>query len=363
MRIKFNNQLYADFTAELKGKVNTYFESKGISTYANSEMVFKTFCMMAIYLVPYTLIMSNRLAEWQMWVCSAIMGIGVSGIGFAVQHDANHGAYSKHEWINKSLGFTLSLVGGSDYMWRIKHNIMHHTFTNIHGKDEDISVVQFLRLSPNAPYKPIHRFQHYFAWVVYSMLTLFWVFWTDFPKLKRYNGFGSPNADVKHPVQEVILLFAMKIFYVFYMLVIPILVLDVAWWKVLIGFTTMHLIAGWLITVVFQLAHVVAETEHPHPAADGNIENSWFVHQLQTTADFAVNNKLVTWYVGGLNFQVEHHLFPKICSIHYPAISKIVGEITKKYNMPYYHESGLRAAVVSHYKALKAFSKDPSCRE
>ncbi|MFN0049199.1 MAG: fatty acid desaturase family protein [Cytophagales bacterium] len=355
MRVKFNNSHYADFTAELKSKVNSYFETKNISTFANGEMVFKTIIMISLYIIPFALILTNRLAEWQMLVCCLVMGIGTAGIGFAVQHDANHGAYSKHEWINKTLGFTLSLVGGSDYMWRIKHNILHHTYTNIHGKDEDISVVQFLRLSPNAPLKPIHRFQHYFAWILYSMLTLFWVLWSDYPKLKRYNGFGSPNADVKHPLHEVILLFAMKAFYFFYSIAIPILILDVAWWKILIGFTVLHLVAGWLITVVFQLAHVVEETDHPHPQADGLVDNSWFVHQLQTTSDFAVNNKLVTWYVGGLNFQVEHHLFPKICSIHYPAISKIVAETTKKYNVPYYHESGLREAVYSHYKALKAF--------
>lgn len=357
MRVKFNNSQYADFTAELKSNVNQYFESKGISTYANAQMVFKTICMVSLYLVPFALILSNTFNEIQMLILCVIMGIGVAGIGFAVQHDANHGAYSKHEWINKVLGFSLSLVGGSDYMWKIKHNILHHTFTNIHGKDEDISVVQYLRLSPNAPHKPIHRFQHYFAWVLYSLLTLFWVLWSDYPKLKRYNGFGSPNPEVKHPLKEVIMLFVMKAFYLFYSIAIPMMVLNIVWWKVLIGFTVMHLVAGWLITVVFQLAHIVEETEHPHPEENGMIDNSWFVHQLQTTADFAVNNKLVTWYVGGLNFQVEHHLFPKICSIHYPAISKIVAETTKKYNIPYYCDSSLRQAVVSHYNTLKAFGQ------
>lgn len=358
MRVKFNNSRYAEFVADLKKSVNEYFETKGISTYANGAMVFKTICMLSMYIIPYALIMTNRLTEWQMLVCCVVIGIGVAGIGFSVQHDANHGAYSKYEWVNKALGFTLSLVGGNDYMWRIKHNILHHTYTNIHGKDEDISVVQFIRLSPNAPHKPIHRFQHIFAWFIYSLLTLFWVFYTDFPKIKRYNGHGSPNEDVKHPTNEIVMLFVMKAFYIFYALVLPLIVLDLAWWKVLIGFAVMHLVAGWLLTVVFQLAHVVEETEHPHPLEEnGLIDNSWFVHQMETTANFSVNNPLVTWYVGGLNFQVEHHLFPKICSIHYPAISKIVREKAKQYNVPYHYESGLRQAIRSHHKTLKAFSK------
>ncbi len=357
MRVKFNNSQYTDFVAELKKDVNNYFENNSISTYANSSMVFKTVCMLSLYAGPYFLIMTNRLTEWQMFVCCIIIGIGTAGIGFAVQHDANHGAYSKHDWVNKMLGFSLSLIGGSDYMWRIKHNILHHTYTNVHGKDEDISVVQFLRLSPNAAHKPIHRFQHYFAWFLYSLLTLFWVVWTDFPKLKRYNGFGSPNPDVKHPLKEVFTLFAMKAFYIFYAIVLPIMVLDIAWWKVLVGFTIVHLLAGWLITVIFQLAHVVEETDHPHPQQDGLIDNAWFVHQLETTADFATDNKLLTWYIGGLNFQVEHHLFPKICSIHYPAISKIVKTKAKKYNIAYHDQPSLMGAIASHYNALRALSK------
>lgn len=356
-KIKFNNSHNSAFVAELKSSVQDYFVRNNISQYANWQMVVKTIAMFSIYFGSYALILTGWFNEWQMLFLCVIWGIGTAGIGFAVQHDANHGAYSEHKWINKLLGFSLSLIGGSDYMWRIKHNILHHTYTNIHGKDEDISVAKFLRLSPNAPIKPVHRLQHVFAWFAYSTLTIFWVFYFDFPKLKRYNGHGSPNPEIKHPIGEVIFMFVMKFVYVAYAIVIPILVLDVAWYKILIGFTIGHMVAGLLLTVVFQLAHVVEDTDHPVVPENGVIENSWFVHQIETTSNFSVNNPIVTWFCGGLNYQVEHHLFPKICSIHYPEVAKIVKEKAQKYGISYHDNHSLEQAVVSHYKTLKKFSR------
>lgn len=357
IKVKFNNQLHAEFTHELKNAVNEYFKNKGISTYANRAMVIKSVVMISMYVVPYALIMSNMLNIWQMWLCCIIMGFGIAGIGFSVQHDANHGAYSKHDWVNNVLGFTLNLVGGNDYLWRIKHNILHHTYTNIHGKDDDISVVKFLRFSPHAPYLGIHRFQHIYGWFVYTWLTLFWVFINDYPKIFRYNGHGSPNPAMKHPTHILVWLFIMKFFYYFYALILPIMVLNIAWWQVVIGFVSMHLVAGFLLTIIFQLAHVVEEMEFPLPDDAGLVNESWFVHQLYTTANFAPKNKIITWFVGGLNYQVEHHLFPKICSIHYPAIAPIVKKTAEKYNIPYYSNPSFRNAVRSHYTMLKRFSR------
>jgi linoleoyl-CoA desaturase len=356
-KVKFNNRHQAAFSAELKQKVNAYFTDNNISPYANTAMVFKTIFMLLLAFVPYSLILLVPMQEWQMLLLCVVIGFGVAGIGFAIQHDANHGAYSPNEKINRLLGFTLTLVGGNDYMWRIKHNVLHHTYTNIHGKDEDISVVKFLRLAPTAEHKPIHRIQHYIAWFAYSTLTFFWVFYFDFPKLSRYNGNGSVNPEVKHPRTQVFLLFFMKLFYYFYAIVLPILVLNIVWWKVLIGFTVAHLVSGFVLTTVFQLAHVVEDMEFPMPTEEGNIETSWMVHQMETTANFSRNNPLITWYVGGLNYQIEHHLFPKICSIHYPAISNIVKEVAEKYGISYHYQNSLGEALKSHYKMLKQLSK------
>ncbi|MBY0424427.1 MAG: fatty acid desaturase, partial [Cytophagales bacterium] len=211
--IKFNNRSYTDFVNELKDKVNSYFDKNHLTTYANNEMKIKTLVMMACYGVPYICMMTIPMSSGVMLMLCVIMGIGIAGIGLAVQHDANHQAYSAKPWVNRVLGFTMSLIGGSDYMWRIKHNLFHHTYTNIYGKDEDISVASFLRLSPRDRHKPVHRIQHWIAIFAYSTLTLGWVMYFDYPKLFRYNGNGSPNPEVKHPWQEVLLLLGSKIFY------------------------------------------------------------------------------------------------------------------------------------------------------
>ena len=356
LRIKFNNRRNTEFVSELKSRVNGYFEENKISPYANTAMVIKTIVMYSLYFIPFALILTNLLSTAQVFLMYTIMGFGILGLGCAVQHDANHSAYSKNETINRFLGFSLNLIGGNDYMWKIKHNILHHTYTNIHGKDEDISVVKIMRFSPNAPYSPVHRFQHIFAWLAYSTLTLFWVFYFDFPKLKRYNGFGSPNPEVKHPVNEVIMLFVSKIVYFAVMIVLPLYIVNQPWWVIIGGFVLMHFIAGFLLTTTFQLAHIVEDTEHPVPAEDGSVDAAWFVHQLETTANFATHNKVLTWFIGGLNFQVEHHLFPRICSIHYPMIAEIVRETAQKYDITYNVQPTLGFAISSHYKMLKKFS-------
>jgi linoleoyl-CoA desaturase len=350
-RIKFNNRKYTEFVAELQKSVSDYFEVNNISKHANARMVVKTICMLTLYFGPYFLILFGHFSTWTMLCLACIMGTGLAGIGFSIAHDALHSAYSSNEKINRILGSTMSLVGANDYMWKIKHNIKHHTFTNIYERDEDLSVVKFLRLSPHAPHRAIHRLQHIVAFFAYSMLSLSWVFYTDYNKIFRYK-------DSVHPRKEIIKLLAFKVFYYSYILVIPLLVLPLVWWKVLIGFAAMHLVGGFIITIIFQLAHVIEDTAHPEPE-EGLVDNAWIVHQMETTANFAIRNPVVTWFVGGLNFQVEHHLFPRICSIHYPEISPIVESVARKHNIAYYNHYSLLQAIASHYRTLRKFGKSP----
>jgi linoleoyl-CoA desaturase len=350
-RIKFNNKKYAEFVSDLQQSVNRYFEEKKISKHADYRMVLKTICMLSLYFVPYFLIVLGHFSLWQMFGLCIIMGTGLAGIGFSIAHDALHSAYSSNETINRLLGLTMNMVGANDYMWKIKHNMKHHTFTNIYERDEDLSVVNFLRLSPNAPHKTVHRFQHIVAFFAYSLLSLSWVLYTDYNKIFRYK-------ESKHPVGELVKLMAFKVFYYGYILVIPMLVLPIAWWQILIGFVAMHLVGGFIITIVFQLAHVIEETDHPEPE-ENYVDNAWLVHQMETTANFAVRNPVITWFVGGLNFQVEHHLFPRICSIHYPAISRIVEKVASRHEISYYNRNTFLGAIASHYRTLKKFGRSP----
>lgn len=339
------------FAAHVKERVSEYFKSRGVSPKANASMILRTVLVLTLTFGSYALILSNRFSPWPMLGLSILMGIGVAGIGFGVAHDALHEAYSSNPRINRWLGFSFELVGANSYMWRLTHNVIHHTYTNVQGVDEDLEVSPLLRLSPESEHRPYHRFQHLYAFFTYGLSTLNWVFIKDYQYFLRRD--LGPYQNRVHPRREVAKLLGWKAAYYAYTIVIPLLVVHVAWWQFVIGFLAMHLTAGVILGVVFQLAHVVEGTEHPVPDESGRMEHVWAVHQMETTSDFAQGNRLLSWYVGGLNYQVEHHLFPKVCSTHYPAIAPIVREVAAQHGVPYHSHATLFRAIRSHYVMLK----------
>jgi len=341
----------AGFGEEVKGRVAEYFATRVVSSKANVSMVAKTLILLSVTFGAYGLILSNRFSPWQMLGLAVVIGAGIAGIGFGIAHDALHGAYSSRPWVNKLLGFSFELMGASGYMWKITHNVIHHTYPNIHGLDEDLEATPLLRLSPQARLRSFHRLQHLYGFAAYGLTTLAWVFIKDYRYfLMRDLG---PFRGKQHPRSEVATLFVAKLLYYGYTIVIPLLVLRIAWWQFLIGFLVMHLTSGVILGIVFQLAHVVEDTEHPSPESNGQMDNAWMVHQMETTSNFAMSNRILSWYVGGLNYQVEHHLFPKVCSVHYPALSRIVRDTAAKHGVPYHHHETMRAAIRSHYRTLK----------
>lgn len=308
--------------------------------------------MLAIYLVPYFLILLLPLADISIVLLYFLMGIGLAGLGLCVMHDAIHGAYSQWPWLNKVASFSMNLIGGSPFTWKIQHNILHHSYTNIYHLDEDIDDKPFLRLSPSGKLKKYHKVQHWYALPLYSLATLSWVLMKDFRQLITYNRTGLTRQHGFSPAKETINMILGKVLYVFFIIVVPLL-LGLTWWAVALGFVLMHMLAGLYITIVFQLAHVVEGPDHHEAPLDGNMTDTWAIHQLKSTANFACNNRLVTWLVGGLNFQIEHHLFPNISHIHYRNIAKIVKHTAKEFNLPYYEHKRFRGAVMSHLKVLK----------
>jgi linoleoyl-CoA desaturase len=347
--VKFDARASA-FAAEVKQRVEARFAERGLSRHADWRMVLKTVVLLALTFGAYGAILSNRYAPGAMLALAIAMGVGMAGIGFSISHDALHGAYSAHAAVNRLLGFTFDLLGANGYLWRITHNVIHHTYTNIQGVDEDLEVSPLLRLSPRSPWRPVHRTQPVHAWLLYSLSTLFWVFVKDYKYfLQRDLG---PYRNKQHPRGEIALLIGGKVFYYSWSLVLPWLVVQVSWWQFLIGYLAMHLTAGLILGVVFQLAHVVEGAEQPAPDDTGHMDAVWMVHQMQTTSNFATGNALLTWYVGGLNHQVEHHLFPRVCSIHYPAIRPIVREVAARHGVPYHEQATLSAAIRSHFRML-----------
>ncbi len=357
--LKFSNTR-PDFFATLNKRVNEYFRSNGITRHANSEMIVKTIFMFCLYFIPYGFIVSGSILNiWALLGLCMVMGLGKAGIGLSIMHDANHGSYSTKGWVNDLIGYSLNVIGGNAFNWKVQHNVLHHTYTNVHEADEDISPRGVLRMSPQSKWKPLHRFQHIYAWVLYGLLTFVWITAKDYGRIFRYNKDGLVEKMKANIYKELLILFCSKLFYFAYILVIPTLVLPYAWWQVFIGFFTMHYVSGFILAVIFQPAHVVDGTDYPEPDAEGRLENSWAVHQLRTTTNFAQRSKIFSWYVGGLNLQVEHHLFPNICHVHYRKIANIVKTTAEEFNLPYKSYGTFAQAIVAHAKLLKELGQPP----
>ena len=355
--VRFNNS-NRQFHNELRRRVDSYFAERKLSKAGNYTMYIKTIVLFAAYLVPYFLIVLRVFDNKIDWLLlSAIMGFAMAGIGMSIMHDANHGSYSKSVTFNKLLGyFSISLLSGSSINWKIQHNIIHHTYTNVHEHDEDIAPPGILRFEPHAPRKKIHKFQFLYAWFFYSIMTIMWSTSKDFRQLIRYHKKGFlkgrklwlvRGANTSFMVELLIIIVA-KILYFGYMLIPYFLVKEMTFLNWLTGYAVLHAIAGLIMAMVFQLAHVVGENEFPLPTEDGNLENHWAEHQLKTTMNFALGNRLLGWYVGGLNHQVEHHLFPSICHVHYPKIARIVEKTAREFNLPYRTKKTFIGALWSH---------------
>ncbi len=342
----------SQFGDEVTRRVHAYFDDNRLSMKANAAMIRKTVIMFIVTFGAYGCILAGVGGPWTMLGLAMLMGIGTAGLGFCVGHDALHGAYASRPWVNRLLGYTFDVIGANGYMWQLTHNVIHHTYTNIHGVDDDLDASPLLRLSPQAPLRLVHRYQHIYGFVAYSFSSLSWAFVKDYQQfLKRPLG---PFRHPVHPPAEVVKLLVMKAVYYTYTLVIPLWVLPLSTGQIIIGYLAMHATAGLILGVVFQLAHVVEPTAHPVADDHGRMAQAWTIHQMETTANFAERNRAVSWFVGGLNHQIEHHLFPKVCSIHYPRISGIVRAVAADHGVPYHSHDTLGAAIRSHYRMLRS---------
>ncbi len=342
-----------DFNTTLKQRVQAYFDQSNQSKYANTHMVIKTIVMILIYVVPYALMFTGWFtSNWIYFLCWVTMGFGMVGIGTSIMHDANHGAYSSNRRINGMMGYIVNLIGGYHNNWKLQHNVLHHSYTNIDGADEDINPGKLMRFSPHSPRRKAHKLQHIYAWPLYGLMTVLWITAKDFTQLTRYKNMDLLKTLKRSYASMMTEIFAMKVFYYIYALILPLIFFPTVWWLTVIFFFIMHFIAGLSLGAVFQAAHVMPELDFPLPDDKGKVENHWAIHQLRTTANFAPKSTIFAWFIGGLNHQVEHHLFPQICHIHYPKISKIVKQTAAEFNIPYHSEPTFFSALKGHTRML-----------
>jgi len=352
--IKFSSEdkLQKQFVQELKKRINDYFKAKNLSIKGDYRMILKALVMLSMYILPFTLILLLEPDRKISALLLLLMGIGEAGIGMSVMHDAAHGAFSSKKWINTLFASTMFLLGSNTFNWKIQHNLLHHTFTNIYTFDQDIESKATLRFCQHAPLKSFHRYQYLYAYFFYGLMTLAKLV-TDIGQLIIFNRSGLTKAQGHDPFWEVTKLLLTKIIYFGILLGLPVWTTNYTWYEILFGFCLMHLTAGIIMSTIFQMAHVVEGSQQPLPDADGIIPNEWEVHQLMTTSDFARHNRFLTWYAGGLNFQIEHHLFPQICHIHYKKIAPIVEKTALEFGIQYNLIPSFTQAFLSHARRLK----------
>lgn len=361
--VRFAANKRNSFHNTLMERINGYFERTGISRYANTKMWVKTAVMLSLYFVPYVFMVTGFGAGngWLFFGFWFLMALGMIGIGTSVMHDANHGTYSPNRKVNRFIGSILEVIGGYSVTWKIQHNQLHHTYTNIAGLDDDLDSIKYLRFSPRQTYYWFHKYQYLYAWFFYSMMTLFWMTAKDYIQIVRYK---EHDLLVRHHVsmgQAIFRVTLYKLFYYGYIMVLPIFFSGMPWYYVVGGFLFMHIIAGLVLSCIFQPSHIVETSTFELPigteAGGKEMEDPWAIHEVENTTDFAPGKGFLTWFIGGLNYQIEHHLFTGICHVHYPDLAPIVKKTADEFGVVYHVESTFWKALRGHVKMLKKLGR------
>lgn len=350
-----HNNAQRPLQAALFEAVNGYFKENNMAKTGNRALFRKAIIILIMHLTSYALFFI--LSEPYSWIAWAFHGFTTALIGFNIMHDGAHASFSKRKRINSLAAHTFNVIGSNAFYWKQKHNLNHHPYTNVASADEDIEAFGLLRMSPDKPRYWFHRWQHIYIWALYPLTSLFWFFVLDFLAYFKEK-IADQEFSQKYQFKDSVIFWLSKAFYLSTYLFIPAYFLG--WETVLIGFLCLHAVMGVLFAVVFQLAHVVDKTEFPQPDEYGNLPYEWAAHQLATTADFAPKSKIATWCLGGLNFQVEHHLFPRISHTHYPEVHKLVQQVCIKKGVNHREYPTVWQAILGHVRHLKNLGRAPS---
>jgi linoleoyl-CoA desaturase len=339
-----------EFQVAVRRRVEEFFGRTGRRTRDCPQMYVKTGIILASFATLYALLVFVVGAWYTALPLAMLLGLGMAAIGFNIMHDGGHGAYSSSPRINRLMASSLDLIGGSSYIWHWKHGVFHHTFPNVVGQDADIELGSLGRMAPHQPRRPHQRWQQWYIWPLYGLLAMKWHLYDDFHDVLLGNIGGQPfprprGKDLAVFVGGKALFFALAFG-------VPLLMHD--FWVVAVYYGVTVFVLGMVLSVVFQLAHCVEEAAFPLPDGHtGRLNQPWAVHQVETTVDFLRSSRLAGWLLGGLNFQIEHHLFPRICHVHYPAISKLVEDTSREFGVRYHAHRTLYQGMRSHFRWLR----------
>ena len=337
------------FYIELKRRVDQHMTLNGRRERDCLQMYLKTAIILAAFVGSYLLLVFVSTSWWQAIPLAVVLAFAIAGIGFNIMHDASHNAYSARGWVNRIAAMSLDMIGGSSFFWHWKHVVFHHNYSNIHGFDTDIDLGVLGRFAPQGRRLPVHAFQQWYFWFLYGVLVVKWNLYDDF----RVAIQGRIGEHRLRPMRgsELATFIVGKVLFFTIAFGIPLLSHSVV--TVVLFYLLVAFIAGIVMSVVFQLAHAVEEATFPQPQTPGQMEKSWAIHQLEATVDFARKSPVAYWLLGGLNFQIEHHLFPQMCHTNYPFIAPVVEETCRDFGIEYNVHDTFRQGIVSHFRWLR----------
>jgi linoleoyl-CoA desaturase len=365
MIIKYGLNSPKEFTSALYADKTEFLQKT--SRYGNWKLYSKAILLGVMFISLYIVIAFHLVTGFWLHACRVLFAFTIAGIGFNIMHDGGHGSFSPLKWVNELMVSTLYLLGADPNMWKQKHNIDHHTHTNVHEYDHDIETAGVMRLHRDQKWRWYHRFQFAYWIILYAFEYVLWVFVFDIIKFYGKNK-KTGEREYKFTLRQKILFWTSKVGYVGLAFVVPSFYYPIG--DVIIGYIEYSFIVGIVISIVFQLAHTVREAQmvsRPLPSennpAIGYIDPENKIHQLLTTANFGTKSKFFRkffgFFTGGLNQQIEHHLWPDISHVHYPKLSEKVRRLCKQFNLPY-NENSFFGAIWSHIVYLYKMGLKPS---
>jgi len=342
------------FQQALRLRADAYFRDTGHRRRDVAGWYCKAASILALAASSYLLLVFAAATWWQGALLAIALSLAVASIGFNIMHDGGHGAASRHRVINRLLAHTLDIVGGSSYLWRWKHGVLHHNYPNLTGHDADVSLGMLARFTPHQPRYAHQRWQHWYVWILYSLLAIKWQVYDDFKVL--LTGRIGPHRIPRPRGADLLMLIGGKVAFFTLAFAIPLMMHSVL---IFVPFYFLFAtVLGIVLSTVFQLAHTVEEAAFPElPTDASSVSNSWAAHQVQTTVNFCRGNRIATFLLGGLNYQIEHHLFPEINHCHYPELSGIVKSTCGDFGIAYNEHATLLGGVGSHFRWLKRMGK------
>ena len=348
-KLKFQKDEGTAFYKDLTTTLDQYFTTRKIGKEGNSIMHFKIALYFGLVLLFYALMISaaNLLIFYTFYL---LLGLAVLLTAFNVSHDAAHGVAVKSKFWNKVL-FQLSfqLQGNNAYVWGKNHTESHHLYTNIEGSDIDVLNNPLVRMTETQELKWFHKYQHLYSPFLYLLYSLNWFLFRETLMLFNYS---SRTIKIAIPPLEVAKLIFFKLFYIFYMIVLPAYLLPFGIGNVLLAFLLNHFIVSIIFVGVLGVSHLSDYVKHPTPDDENKLNMSWAKLQMLTSVDYDTESVFFNWTLGGFNAHALHHLLPNISHVHYLEILPIFRELCKKHNITYM-EMPYQSAIKAHFRFLK----------